>query len=245
MSFLKWTNKNYINRNLLCVGRSNGSTSCFHNNKVVLMKKGLGVFSLLAMLFSSPATMAVEEAKYTVLLQEVKIELRQYDSHVLAETIIQGELEDAGNAAFEPLFNYISGNNTTQTDIAMTAPVSQQATSEKIAMTAPVSQQKADNGWAISFMMPASLTLDALPKPNNAKVKLRAVPERLIASIRYSGFWSEENYLEHKLALESWIQQSNYQVNGEAVWARYNAPFMPWFLRRNEVLIPVIETNTD
>jgi effector-binding domain-containing protein len=188
--------------------------------------------------------MATEEAQDTVIAKGDKVEIRQYASHVVAETVIKGQLEEAGNAAFKPLFDYISGNNTTQTDIAMTAPVSQQAASEKIAMTAPVSQQQAENGWAISFMMPASYTLDTLPKPNNPKVELKAVPEKLIASIRYSGFWSEKNYLQHKKALEDWIKKSDYQADGQAVWARYNAPFTPWFLRRNEVLIPVVEMNT-
>lgn len=207
------------------------------------MKKMFDICSLLVTLSLSCSVMATGEAKYTVLLSEDKIEIRQYDSHVVAETVIQGKLEEAGNAAFKPLFDYISGNNTTQIDIAMTAPVSQQAVSEKIAMTAPVSQQQAENGWAISFMMPATYTLDTLPTPNNPKVELKAVPEQLVASIRYSGFWIEKNYLQHKKDLENWIEKSDYKADGQAVWARYNAPFTPWFLRRNEVLIPVIEIN--
>lgn len=209
------------------------------------MRKNLVRATLMIMIFMGGRAMAVEEAQYKVISEQNNIEVRYYIPHVLAETIVNDDIEDAGNAAFQPLFEYISGDNTAKTDIAMTAPVSQQAVSEKIAMTAPVSQQKADNGWAISFMMPASYTLATLPKPNNPKVELREVPEQLIASIRYSGFWSEDNYSKHKQELESWIQQSGYQISGEAVWARYNAPFTLWFLRRNEVLIPIIETKAD
>ncbi|MBT3504712.1 MAG: heme-binding protein, partial [Piscirickettsiaceae bacterium] len=77
------------------------------------------------------------------------------------------------------------------------------------------------------------------PKPNDERVVLRQVASQNIAAIRYSGFWSESNYTEHKQELEQWIQQSGYQASGEAIWARYNAPFTPWFLRRNEVLIPI------
>ncbi len=206
------------------------------------MLKTRDLIFVLGVLLSSTHAMAIEEAKYSVLLQESNIEIRQYDTHIVAETVIQGELEDAGNAAFSPLFDYISGNNVSQTDISMTAPVSQQAANQKIAMTAPVGQQQVDSGWAVSFMMPASYTLETLPTPNDPRIKLRQVPSQLIAAIRYSGFWSESNYIKHKTELENWLGQSDYKIAGEAIWARYNAPFTLWFLRRNEVLIPVVKT---
>ena len=60
-----------------------------------------------------------------------------------------------------------------------------------------------------------------------------------MAAVRYSGFWSEKGYLKNKQELESWIQERGLAITGDPVWARYNPPFTPWFLRRNEVLIPV------
>ena len=121
----------------------------------------------------------------------------------------------------------------------MTAPVSQQSSGEKIAMTAPVGQQRVDKSWAVSFTMPASYTLQTLPEPDDPKIRLRQVPARTMATIRYSGFWSEKNYLRYKAELESWIDRRGLTTTGDPVWARYNAPFTPWFLRRNEILIPV------
>lgn len=206
------------------------------------MHKVWHIFFVFGTLLLSQRVMAIEEAKYNVLSQNSGIELRQYDSHIVAEIIIQDTLEDAGNAAFNPLFDYISGNNNSQADISMTAPVSQQASNQKITMTAPVAQQQVDSGWAVSFMMPASYTLDTLPAPKDPRVKLRQVPPQLMAAVRYSGFWNESNYIKHKSELENWLKQSDYKVTGEAIWARYNAPFTLWFLRRNEVLIPVVKT---
>jgi hypothetical protein len=60
-----------------------------------------------------------------------------------------------------------------------------------------------------------------------------------MAAVRYSGFWSEKGYLEHKQELEEWIGKMGFTVVGDPVWARYNSPFTLWFMRRNEVLIPV------
>jgi effector-binding domain-containing protein len=184
--------------------------------------------------------MATEEAPYTVIKADDIFELREYAPQVLAEIIVDGDLEGAGNKAFRPLFRYISGDNKSRGKIAMTAPVSQEQTGEKISMTAPVSQQSVQGKWAVSFTMPASYTMETLPVPDDPSINLRQVPARRVVAVRYSGFWSEEKYLLHKEKLEKWIKDNRYTVTGEPVWARYNPPFTLWFMRRNEILIPVV-----
>ena len=192
----------------------------------------------LLMIIGAIPAMATEEAPYTVIKADDIFELREYAPQVLAEIIVDGDLEGAGNKAFRPLFRYISCDNKSRGKIAMTAPVSQEQTGEKISMTAPVSQQSVQGKWAVSFMMPASYTMETLPTPDDPNIKLRQVPARLVAAVRYSGFWSEKKYLQYKQELENWIAAKNLKVIGEPVWARYNPPFTLWFLRRNEILIP-------
>ena len=195
----------------------------------------LGVSSLLV----AKSAMAIEKSKYTVVEKEDDFEIRQYDPQIVAETFVQGDLEEVGNEGFRRLYAYISGENTKKQSISMSAPVSQETGSEKIAMTAPVKQEKKDNQWRITFLMPAEYTLETLPEPNDNKVKLKADPGRLMAAVRYSGTWSEDGYEENKALLEDYIQKRGLVKAGEPVWARYDPPFMPWFLRRNEVLIPI------
>ena len=207
------------------------------------MKHSIGIVLVAAfILIGARNTMATEEAKYTVVKKDDSFEIRDYAPHVVAEIIVEGELENAGSKAFNSLFRYISGDNHTRNKVAMTAPVSQQPASQKINMTAPVGQQRVDNKWAVSFMMPDSYTLETLPVPDNSNVTLRQVPAHRIASVRYSGFWSEKSYLENKSQLETWINKNKLLIVGDAVWARYDAPFTPWFLRRNEILIPVAKS---
>jgi len=194
---------------------------------------------LFLLLTGATTTMATEEAPYTVIKTDDIFELREYAPQVLAEIIVDGDLEGAGNKAFRPLFRYISGDNKSRGNIAMTAPVSQEQTGEKISMTAPVSQQSVQGKWAVSFMMPASYTMENLPTPDDPNIKLRQVPARRVAVVRYSGFWSEKKYLQYKQELENWITTNNLKIVGEPVWARYNPPFTLWFLRRNEILIPI------
>jgi effector-binding domain-containing protein len=162
-------------------------------------------FHTIVLMASMTGTaMAVEEAQYQVIRT------------------------DAGNRAFRKLFNYISGDNSTADKIAMTAPVTQQKKqSEKIAMTAPVGQRATPDGWAVSFMMPASYTMETIPQPDDPAVVLRHIPEYRAVAIRYSGFWSEKNYAEQLEKLQAWISKNQLETTGPPVWARYNAPFTP------------------
>jgi hypothetical protein len=183
--------------------------------------------------------MATEEAPYSVVKESGEFQVRDYEAYILAETMVDGTLEEAGNKAFRRLFAYISGANHSRRSIAMTAPVSQEPSGEKIAMTAPVSQQPVAGKWAVSFMMPARSTIETLPVPDDSSITLRQVPAHRVAAVRYSGLWSEQRFLRHKQKLENWMGDNNLKRIGEPVWARYNPPFTPWFLRRNEILIPI------
>ena len=183
--------------------------------------------------------MAVEEAKYTVSLKTEALEIRQYETAIIAEVIVNDSFEDASNVAFRKLFKYISGGNSSRSKMAMTAPVAQQPQAEKIAMTAPVSQRAAEQGWAVSFMMPASYTMETIPLPVDSSIVLREIPAHSAVAIRYSGTWSENKYKKHLALLQNWIEQNSFEPTGQPIWARYNAPFIPWFMRRNEILIPV------
>ena len=114
----------------------------------------------------------------------------------------------------------------------MTAPVTQ---SQRIAMTSPVTQQASGSKWLVQFSMPSSWTMKTLPVPNDSRVTLREVPPRTVAVLRYSGTWSEANDVEHLEKLKKQLTASGLQTIGEPVWARYDPPYTPWFMRTNEV----------
>src|SRR5512139_4226019 len=99
---------------------------CLHMKLIRLV-----IASTLLMLTGATTAMATAEAPYTVLKKDDIFELREYPPQILAEIIVEGGLEDAGNKAFRPLFRYISGDNRSRGKIAMTAPVSQEQKGEK------------------------------------------------------------------------------------------------------------------
>jgi hypothetical protein len=182
--------------------------------------------------------MATEEPRFKLLENEGSFELREYEPYVVAETRVEAGFEDAGSIAFQRLFRYISGNNVAQREIAMTAPVTQ-SRGEKISMTAPVSQVADGTAYVVAFTLPSAYTLASAPKPLDPAVQIRAVPAQLVACWRYSGRWTDENYREHEALLRERIAARGLVIRGAPVLARYNPPFTPWFMRRNEVLIPV------
>ena len=186
---------------------------------------------------------AIEEPEYELLAEHEEFELRGYDEVILAETSVEGEFDRAGNAAFRRLFGYISGKNRGQEEIGMTAPVVQEVSAEKIAMTAPVVQQADDRGWRVAFVLPELYDWDSAPQPTDPDVFLRLVPERTVAALRFSGRWSETRFRAKEAELREAILVHGLTPTGPPVFARYDPPFKPWFLRRNEVLIPVQPTS--
>lgn len=189
--------------------------------------------------------MAIEEPTYRVVERDGSYELRDYAAYLLAETRVEAPFLDAGNLAFNRLFRYISGNNAARQEIAMTAPVTQapakaaRGRGEKIAMTAPVNQVADGDAFLVGFVVPAKYTRATVPQPLDPEVRIREVPAQLTASWRYSGRWTESNFQAALAELRAVLAKRGLVVAGEPVIARYNPPFMPTFLRRNEVLVPV------
>ena len=183
--------------------------------------------------------MAIEEPRYSVESKAAHYEIRKYDATLVAEARIEAGFDDAGNRAFRILADYIFGNNKSKTKVAMTAPVTQQPPSEKIAMTAPVNQVPTPGGFLVQFTMPAGLTLENAPEPNDARVHLRLIPPRRIAVFRYSGSWSESRYNQKLAQFRNELQKNGVQTTGAPIFARFNAPFIPWFLRRNEIWLEI------
>jgi hypothetical protein len=201
-------------------------------NSRILSFSAFVAVAIAVSVFPEPA-MAIEEPTFTVEKRFDEVEIRRYAPYVVAEVVVEADAEDAGNEGFRILAGYIFGKNKGERRIEMTAPVAQ--TPVKIAMTAPVTQTAAASGYVVQFTMPAQWTLDTLPEPLDARVKLRAVPARSVAVIMYSGFWSQSRFETYLAKLQSVLEGAGLAWTGEPTWARYNPPWTPWFMRRNEI----------
>ena len=185
--------------------------------------------------------MAIEEPAYTVTEQAAPFELRTYQPKIVAEVVVSGSMDEASSKGFRLLANYIFGNNAASSGgsekIQMTAPVGMEPRSEKIRMTAPVSMQESDGRWRVSFVMPSHYTMETLPRPNNAAVTLRQIPETRYAVIRFSGLAGAKRVAQKTQDLQAWLEEKGLTARGAPELARYNPPWTLPFLRRNEILL--------
>jgi len=176
------------------------------------------LLALLILTLTGETAMALEEPDYEVLLTAGDIEIRHYDSYLFAEVTVEGEAQD--RRAFRILAGYIFGDN---------------AQGEKMQMTAPVETQ----GDAYAFVMERKYSLDNLPRPNDARIRLLRREARVVAALRFSGRWSDANFEKHEKEIVERLESMGIRMIGAPTLARYNSPFTPWFMRRNEILVPV------
>lgn len=210
----------------------------------------LSVISSLFLMTSSAT--AIEEPQYSVVEEKSGYEIRQYEPYAVASISVKTEFEDVGDKAFEDLFDYISGNNQARETIATNLPVEQRAMDGaaasqgiEIAMTAPVIQQATPSQteqttkYYFSFVLPEKYDSANAPVPKNPDIEIEQIPARTMAVKQYSGTWSQDNYEEHKTQLLNALKADVVKIVGEPMFARYNSPFSLWFLRRNEVMVEV------
>lgn len=187
--------------------------------------------------------MTIETPPYVVLEKSGSIELREYRGYITASVEVRAtNYTAAANKAFRVLADYIFGNNTKKAAIAMTAPVTTQqpATSEKISMTAPVIAAKmSSQTYVISFTMPSRYSMDDVPTPNNKAVIIRYSPPHHAAVIRFSGYTTEAKIQKKAKELAAWAAQNDVTLTGELLLSRYNPPWIPGFIRRNEIAFVV------
>ena len=205
----------------------------------------------LGLLWIKPA-MAIEEPKYEVVTADAQFEVRHYAPILIAETIVEGDMDAASSKGFRLIADFIFGNNQ-QADsdkkakIAMTAPVTVEPQSSKIAMTAPVtvepqaaeSSMKTTKTWRINFVMPSQYTLATIPKPKNNAVTLREVPSKYFIVHKYSGFNTVSRVQAKTDEAVEWATKRSYKIIGTPQLSRYDPPWTLPMFRRNEIMIEI------
>lgn len=169
------------------------------------------------------------------------VEIRDYAAFAVAQTTVADPSRDSAvSEGFSRLFDYITGANTGDAEIAMTAPVFvDDNAGREIAMTAPVivDGAAAEDGWRVVFVLPEGMTEGDAPRPTDARVSIATVPARRVAAIRFTGFFSAANIEAARTTLADWLAAEGIAHRGDWQSAGYNPPWtLPW-LKRNEVIV--------
>lgn len=176
------------------------------------------------------------EPQYIVITKSSDFEIRQYKSVLIAETLIRSTKSNETNSAFSILAGYIFGKNQGNPRGMIVGKITD---SVKIPMTAPVNLEKTTSGAFLQFFLPPEFTENEIPKPDDVRVNIRRIPERVLGVKQYSGIWSENRFECKAKELIEALKSENYFIKSNPIFARYDPPWKPWFLRRNEVWIEV------
>lgn len=182
-----------------------------------------------------------EKPRHRTLEREGVFELRAYPALLVAETVVHDERVPALEEGFRLLADYIFAKSRGGEKISMTAPVlsDREGANERVAMTAPVLSEEAEGGgWRTRFVMPAKYDRATLP-PAPPGIAITVIPAREMAAVRFSGGSEDANLERQETRLRDWMAASGFEAAGAPEYAFYNSPYIPPFLRRNEVLIPV------
>jgi hypothetical protein len=179
-----------------------------------------------------------ETPKYDLIRKDDQFELRQYPEHIKAEVeVADSGYQKAIYQGFNALAGFIFGDNIDAEKIAMTSPV-QVSNAKKIPMTKPVTV-RGDGTFLVAFIMPAEYTLETLPKPKNPRINLTKVASGVMAALRFSGYFSQNKVRNAKGHLQDWLAREGLEAEGDFIVARYDPPWVPWFLARNEVMVQI------
>ncbi len=186
--------------------------------------------ALAAFAFSASSA---EEPPHTVVLSDGDFQIRDYPSLTIAEVTVRADRNTAAYAGFRKLAGYIFGGNAEKQKIEMTAPVIEAAAG------AADSEGAGREAWTIRFVMPRGSTLAKMPKPDDQTIRMVEAPPTRYAVLRFSGV-AEDKSTETKTAeLGSILKAHGLTAAGPPLIAQYNPPWIPGFMRRNEIMIPV------
>lgn len=177
-----------------------------------------------------------EQLDYTVVDTMDGAEVRHYPPRVVAQ--VDGMKDD--NESFRLLFRYISGENSSDANVAMTTPVQVEKASTEIAMTTPVEISKATNeSVSMRFFLPRSFTPESAPKPTDSRIRILGLPAETYAAVTYSGARSEERFRLESERLMEILAISKWKSISTPSFLGYDPPFAIPFLRRNEAIVKV------
>jgi len=158
-----------------------------------------------------------ESAPYKVVKRDGKFELRDYPALVIAETPMSGP-----DSSFMRLFRFIDGKNVGQ---------------QKIPMTTPVFFAGENTNQTMAFVLPKDMSTNQAPIPSDGSVVIREIPGGSFAAFRFSGGRSEAKQLAALEKLQAWLVREKLTATNGPIYAYFDPPWTPTFLRRNEVML--------
>ena len=162
-----------------------------------------------------------ETAPYTVVRTDGKFQVRDYPAMAVVETPMI-RTQKGGDGSFLRLFRFIGGGN---------------AAKEKIAMTTPVFMLSNETNFTMAFVLPAKITAGEIPQPTDGAVTVRELPAGRFVVLRFHGGRQATNEAAALEKLKAWARDAGLKTEAAPLFAYFDPPWTPTFLRRNEAML--------
>ena len=145
-----------------------------------------------------------------------EIKILQLPARTALEANADQSYFSENNGLFRTLFSYISKH-----DLSMTTPVEAEIEPGKM-----------------RFFVGGKDANKSCPSTDSVEVKELEPMQVLAIGIR--GSYDEENFRENRDRLVRWIEeQAVYEAAGDAYAVYWDGPYIPWFLKRSEIHLPI------
>jgi len=196
--------------------------------------------TLFASFITLHTSFGIEKPEFNIIQKKEPYEIRLYKPYLLAETQIKANYQDAQNNGFKKLAAYIFGENSKKQKMDMTAPVHLIKEGTKIDTQQLITLEPKETAYIIQFMIPSKFNQETLPTPKDPQIRITSKQSHKMAVISFKGNPSEDLVKQKTNDLLSFIKKEGLKpVGSEPILARYNPPFVPGFLKHNEVLIEI------
>jgi hypothetical protein len=177
--------------------------------------------ALVTLMFTALSAAAFEKPEFTVIHTDGDIEYRHYEPYLVSDSVVEvsSDYREAGERGVALLLDFRG-----DADISLTLPIEQTVDAD---------------GWRVSMMLPREFTMDSAPISADPRIRIREVPGRVMAVVRFSGRWTEENFGRQIDKLIAATDAGLVERVSDVQTAVYNPPVMPPFLRHNEVMVEV------
>lgn len=178
-----------------------------------------------------------DQPTYEVIAIEGDVEIRYYDPQTLITINSNNNPEEAALA----LTQYIYGHNIDAKSLATPQTTLKDESMTSFFMTAPLLHTKVNNKHTLAFVLPQEYSISTAPAPLDTRIYFQEKIAHLRAAIKVKENTEFDND-QCAYDLLEWIyNHSRYAQWGHLQTAQYNSSGSMSFLRRNEVMIEIIE----
>tara|TARA_B100000965_G_C19594982_1_gene759734 strand:- start:1836 stop:2465 length:630 start_codon:yes stop_codon:yes gene_type:complete len=168
-----------------------------------------------------------ESPEYTSKKHANGFEIRSYSRMTIVSTRKNvSSKKDERDSRFMRLFRYIDKSNDK---------------SQKIDMTTPVFMGMEGKEGEMSFVIPKKVADEGAPAPVSNSLQVKEIKPITFAAMRFRGKSSKESSAAKELVKKINSAGLEIEKNTKPIFAYYDPPWIPVFLRKNEVLIKIVE----